>query len=55
VKKKFEWGNVDAEITKKILCDEHDFALERVEKTIVEIAHAFKEKGAQKKLDDWFS
>jgi hypothetical protein len=39
---------------KKILVEEHDFAAERVEKTLTDLALAHKEKGAQKKLGDWF-
>lgn len=54
VKKKFQWGKINTNRAKEILCDEHDFSSERVEKTLSGIAHAFKEKGAQKKLDDWF-
>ncbi len=53
-KKKFEWGNLKIEDASKMLCDDHDFSSDRVEKTLSTIEHAFKEKGAQKKLDDWF-
>jgi len=51
---KLKWGAADADLVKKILVEEHDFASERVEKTLEEIAVSLKEKGAQKKLDDWF-
>jgi len=48
------WGNPNPELVKKILVEEHDFATERVEKTLTDLALAHKEKGAQKKLGDWF-
>jgi flap endonuclease-1 len=48
------WGNPNPEAVKKILVEEHDFAAERVEKTLTDLALAHKEKGAQKKLGDWF-
>jgi flap endonuclease-1 len=51
---KFRWGAVDKEKVGKLLVEEHDFAAERVEKVLDDIIHSYKEKGAQKKLDDWF-
>ncbi len=50
----FEWKIPNSEYIMKNLCDEHDFSLERVEKTIENMINALKEKGAQKKLDSWF-
>jgi flap endonuclease-1 len=48
------WGAInEAEVT-RILVDEHDFARERVEKILADIKVSFREKGAQKKLGDWF-
>ncbi len=39
---------------KKILVEEHDFNLERVEKTVDELIRITKEKGNQSKLEQWF-
>ena len=46
-------GNSIQEI-KKILVEEHDFNLERVEKTVDELIRITKEKGNQSKLEQWF-
>lgn len=54
VKKKFEWGDMKIDEAINLLCNEHDFSQERVEKILNAVSRAFKEKGAQKKLDDWF-
>lgn len=51
---RFKWGDLDPNKVKALLVEEHDFALERVEKTLSDLLHSFKEKGAQKKLGDWF-
>jgi len=51
---RFRWGAVDKEKVSRLLVETHDFAAERVEKTLDDIIHSYKEKGAQKKLDDWF-
>jgi flap endonuclease-1 len=49
-----KWGAInDSEVT-RIMVDEHDFARERVEKILSDIKLSFREKGAQKKLGDWF-
>jgi flap endonuclease-1 len=50
----FVFGNVDPEKVNSILVEKHDFAPERVEKVTQDIINSYKEKGAQKKLDDWF-
>jgi len=54
VTERFRWGDIDVQKVTSILVDEHDFASERVEKTLADMAHSFKERGAQKKLGDWF-
>jgi len=54
VAEKPRWGNVEPDKVLSMLVDEHDFAKERVEKTLSDIEQSFREKGAQKKLGDWF-
>jgi len=54
VTERFRWGDIDAQKVTSILVEEHDFASERVEKTLADMAHSFRERGAQKKLGDWF-
>jgi flap endonuclease-1 len=54
VKEKMIWGQVKKDKIIDMLVEKHDFAHERIEKTIDDIIHSFKEKGAQKKLEDWF-
>jgi len=48
---KLEWGKVDSERIKKILVDEHDFSLERVERTLKKLS---KENVKEKELNNWF-
>lgn len=45
---------INPEDVRKLLVDEHDFSEERVERVLVEIQKNLKEKGAQKKIGDWF-
>lgn len=52
-KPKFEYGLPDARKLAKILCDEHDFSQERVQKTSAEIEKKLKEKGEQSTLFDF--
>lgn len=54
VKGKFRWGDINQEKINEILVERHDFSEDRVEKTIERAKKAFKEKGAQKKLGNWF-
>ncbi len=54
VKENPRWGAIDGAKVLNILVEEHDFARERVEKTLADIKISFREKGAQKKLGDWF-
>ena len=48
----FEFGKLNEEKIKKILVEEHDFSLERVEKQLEKL-HELKEKKKQKGLSDW--
>lgn len=54
VKGKFRWGKVDSAKVEKLLVEEHDFSEDRVSRTLERAITAFAEKGAQKKLGDWF-
>ena len=47
------FGKVDEEKIKKILVEDHDFSLDRVEKQLDKL-RALKEKAKQKGLDKWF-
>ncbi|MCD6367477.1 MAG: flap endonuclease-1 [Candidatus Aenigmarchaeota archaeon] len=46
-----KWKEPDEEKVKKILCDEHDFSVERVENTLAKLRDS---KGTQSRLDSWF-
>lgn len=48
------FGMPNPEAIRKMLVDEHDFAADRIDGMLTNIEKAVKEKGAQKKLDDWF-
>jgi flap endonuclease-1 len=52
-KYKLEWNYPDLERVKKILCDEHDFSVERVESTLSKLTQANEQK-QQKGLGDFF-
>ncbi len=52
---KIEWRDVDRERVKKILCDEHDFSEERVDKALDSLLEKAKETRAETRLDEWFS
>jgi len=49
---KINWSAVDREKTQEFLCEEHDFATERVENTL-ESFEALKSTVAQRSLDQW--
>ena len=51
---KQKWGNVNSEEIKKLLCEEHDFSEERIDRVLERMQVTFKESGAQSKLDKWF-
>lgn len=50
---KLEWGDLDSERVKKILCDKHDFSLERVEAALQRIKK-IKKVERQSSLEQWF-
>jgi len=52
---KLEWRDLDREAVLRILCDEHDFSPERVEKEIGELESALAERRRFRSLDEWFS
>lgn len=54
VAEKLQWGHFDKDSVINLLVQEHDFSEERVTKTLDEMMHDAKEKGAQKKLDQFF-
>lgn len=49
-----EWIAADKDRIKKILVEEHEFSEERVDRTLLQLIKESKEKGAQKKLEQWF-
>ncbi|MCC6023628.1 MAG: flap endonuclease-1 [Thaumarchaeota archaeon] len=49
-----EWREIDYEGVKKMLCDEHDFSEERVEKALKELEEALKKTKGVTSLDQWF-
>ncbi|MEM0444766.1 MAG: flap endonuclease-1 [Nitrososphaerota archaeon] len=55
VKKDYElkWREIDREATMRILCDEHDFSPERVEKELNEVESILSEKRRVTSLDRW--
>jgi len=48
-----EFGSPDTDGIKKLLCDEHSFSEERVEKAIERIKLKMEQKGQQSRLDTW--
>lgn len=48
-----EWGEVDYEGVKRMLCDEHDFSEERVEKALGELREAVGRARTTSSLDQW--
>ncbi|MBI2043406.1 flap endonuclease-1 [Candidatus Pacearchaeota archaeon] len=53
INEKFKFGKIDEKKIKKILVDEHDFSLERVEKQLEKL-HEIQEEMKQKNLGKWF-
>ncbi|MEM2181961.1 MAG: flap endonuclease-1 [Nitrososphaerota archaeon] len=52
---KLEWKEIDKERVKRILCDEHDFSEERIDKALASVIETTKETKAETRLDEWFS
>ncbi|MBN2477889.1 flap endonuclease-1 [Candidatus Micrarchaeota archaeon] len=52
--KKIEFRDIEEESVKKLLCDEHDFSEERVERTVDNLKKIRKEKWGQSRLGKWF-
>lgn len=50
-----EWREIDRERVIKLLCDEHDFSPERVEKELNEVEAILAEKRKATSLDRWLS
>ncbi len=51
---KLEWQPVDPERVKRVLCDEHDFSEERVEKAMRELLERQRKTAGETRLDQWF-
>jgi flap endonuclease-1 len=51
---KLEWRPVDPERVKRVLCDEHDFSEERVEKAMRELLERQRKTAGETRLDQWF-
>ncbi|MEM4644480.1 MAG: hypothetical protein QW748_03785, partial [Candidatus Methanomethylicaceae archaeon] len=51
---RLEWGELDSDRIKKILCDNHDFSLERVEAALQRVKKTKKETERQSSLERWF-
>ncbi len=51
---KVKQGSLSFEEVRKILVEEHDFSEERVDRALNGMEKSLKEKGAQKKMDEWF-
>ena len=49
-----EWREIDYEGVKRMLCDEHDFSEERVDKALNELKDALKKAKGLTSLDQWF-
>jgi len=52
---KLEWKEIDKERVKRILCDEHDFSEERIDKALASVIETTRETKAETRLDEWFS
>lgn len=48
------FGSPDFEAVRKMLVEDHDFSEERVDRVLSEMEKTLREKGAQKKMSDWF-
>lgn len=51
---KIIFGGLNVTEATHLLVEEHDFSSERIERVLTEMEKSLKEKGAQKKIDDWF-
>lgn len=51
---RLEWSEVDVERVKKILCEDHDFSVERVEAALERLKKTKKEVEGQSSLEKWF-
>ena len=49
-----EWREIDHEGVKRMLCDEHDFSEERVEKALRDLEETLKKMKGVTSLDQWF-
>ncbi len=49
---KIEWGRVDDEGVRKVMCDKHSFGVDRINKVLAEVA-ARQNVATQKSLDRW--
>ncbi|MEM1976305.1 MAG: flap endonuclease-1 [Nitrososphaerota archaeon] len=51
---RIEWREIDHEGVKRMLCDEHDFSEERVEKALKELEESMRRTRGVTSLDQWF-
>ncbi|HLC69149.1 MAG TPA: flap endonuclease-1 [Candidatus Bilamarchaeaceae archaeon] len=51
---KFSWPESDETKVRKILCEEHDFNEDRIQRTLEQMLKQYKEKTSQSKLEKWF-
>lgn len=51
--KSVKFGTPNFAAVKQLLVEDHDFSEERVERVLSEMEKTLKEKGAQKKMEDW--
>ena len=51
---RIEWREIDRDGVKRMLCDEHDFSEERVEKALKELEEVLKKTRGVTSLDQWF-
>ncbi len=51
---RIEWREIDREGVKRMLCDEHDFSEERVDKALNELRDALQKARGMTSLDQWF-
>lgn len=51
---RIEWREIDREGVKRMLCDEHDFSEERVDKALNELKDALQKARGMTSLDQWF-
>lgn len=49
---RIEWGTVNDEAVRKVMCDKHSFGVDRIDKVLSEIA-AKQDIAAQRSLDGW--